>query len=644
MTTGRNQTLSHGNNNEYGCFSLQNETPVLYDGNAQILTDVTTRKITHNDTEFYIKTQASQDDCLILNPNNVFFGDEGGFYLMDDAGDGSTLPDADMNQQRNYQTLKGWKTTQAQLKWPVYFSHAGDLQLWVTLIADSTNVDSHGHGATIEVTLENYFTGEKQIYISLVKENSVALHQQQWKVSMPVQGEGIYYITMHATAIPTGDVGIFKKILLTGYSVAGAELIRARWQPETVKSSFSSSAIPEGEEAVLWVVETTEHPDSGGSYSPLTTPFGYVGSSRKKSTGIPTGYNFTVNAFDENSTPVEFAKMPHFISIGSASARPHLNNKKRVSAEITDWDPYAEATVATQTIAYALKKGDSSLDPESEGYYDTYTAYFYLPEKDQWYFHAQCKNAPIELLDVNTATGACIIARGLARSKRTGDIPRTVDFKGWVYASDKKWYVIDTFVAEGASGTEENPAGMSWRINDAGNAFELSSTGFKCYPFTEASNIFSLSSPTALPSHLENKTADNFVLPAVTISLGNQEQMVACEFAVIIFDFSGVDDQTEVTLYWGTEDHLTYLETATGKTNTASYTYSAWDNSVAISAREGKNYTVLSGLESGKSYYYRIYGKNSAGQAFSDTTGKIIRLSEQVNHNIQNIQVVGSSV
>ena len=634
MTTRKQHARSHGDNNEYGCFDLRNESPVLYDGNAQIFTDVTTREIEYNGTVFYIQTQASQDDCLILNPNNVFFDDGAGFACTDDAGDGSALPDADMNQHRNYQTINGWKTVQAKLKWPVYFSHAGDLQLWVTLIANNTNVAENGHGATIEVTLENYFTGEEQIYISVVKENSAALHQQQWKVSMPVQGAGIYYISMNANSIPRDEVGVFKKILLTGYSVTGAELIRTRWQPETVKTSFSAAAIPEGEEAVMWVVETTEHAGSGGSYSPVTTPFGQVGSSRKKSTGIPEGYDFIVRAFNENSTPVEFINMPHFIAMGNPSAHAHLSNHKVVNAEITDWDPYTEATVATQTIAYSLKRGDPALNPERDGYYDTYTAYFYSPETDQWHLHARCKNAPIDPLDANTGTGACIINRGLARNRRTGDIPRTVDFKGWVYASDNKWYTIDTFIAEGV-GKSGEPSSMTWRVNDAGNAFELSSTGFQRYPFTALSNVFSLSSPAALPAHLADKTADNFFQPALSVSLQNKVQMVVCEFAVVMFDFSGLDDQTEATLYWGTEDHLTYLETTTGTTKRGTYTYSAWEHSVALTVREGRNYTVLSGLESGKDYYYRIHAKNSSGQAFSDRTGRVTRLAEKTGTEVQ---------
>ena len=628
MTKKTRSSFSANDNNKHGSLSLEGKTPIIYNGTAQLLSEVTVKKTVINDTDVYLKTQLSQDNYLILNPNNVFFENEAGFTCTDDAGDGSTLPDADMAQNKNYQSLTGWKTLQARLNWPVYFAQAGTVELWVTLIADSTNVDESGNGATIEIILENYLTGEKQIYISVVKENSEAVHQQQWKVSMPVQEAGIHYISMRASSMPRTEVGIFKQILLTGYSVIGSELIRARWRPAAVHSSFRSTTIPEGEEAILWVVETTQYPGPGGSYSPVTTPFGYIGSSRKKTTGLPTSFNFSVWAFDADEAPIDFIQMPHITAIGNSTAAPSWYGHEGTGVKIRDWDPYADATIATQTIAYSITKGDPTLEPGSEGYYDVYTTYFYSPEQDQWHLYGQCKDTPIENLNTNTTTGSFVEVPGAADKERTGDIVRKVDFKGWVYATDQQWHKIDNFLAIGDKGTTESPLNKAWTMSAAGNAFELSLTGIEHYPYTKEDNIFALSAPAELPAHLEGKTSDDFLPVTIDLSLRNPEQMIFCDSAVIIFNFVGLDDQAEVTLYWGTEDRLTYLETITGATSIAEYTYPAWDKSIPVSVKEGINYVILSGLESGGAYYYRMHGKNISGQVFSDRTGKITRLAK----------------
>ena len=211
---------------------------------GQTNTTVTLRKTVIDRKDTYHKVQISPDGFLILTPNNVFFETGHGFTSTDDSGNGANLPDADMTQNKEYQSLIGWTAVGARLDWPVFFLRTGSLYLAIDIIADNSTIDASGNGATIEVILENRETMTTEIKSFVIKENSTAPHYTQAIVSIPVAAEGLYFVSLRATIIPMSQVGTFKKITLSGDSVTASELVRARWRPAAVHLGFTSTELP----------------------------------------------------------------------------------------------------------------------------------------------------------------------------------------------------------------------------------------------------------------------------------------------------------------------------------------------------------------------------------------------------------------
>ena len=206
--------------------------------------------------------------------------------------------------------------------------------------------------------------------------------------------------------------------------------------------------------------------------------------------------------------------------------------------------------------------------------------------------------------------------------KEVGISPRVVEYRGWVYATDKNWYKVDQFSSSGG-GSDTAPTTKNWEVNAAGDAFEASMTGLAHY--ATLNTAFTLSNPRATPDYIGNLSPSELLPPPIEITLHSAEQQAICGQTIIPFHLSGADAQLEVILYWGYEDRLTYLETVSGTNDNGPYSYPAWDRNTTIpDARNGTNRFVFKGMREGETIYYRIYGKNSKGQAFSDRTGKIV--------------------
>ncbi|MGR5456209.1 hypothetical protein, partial [Vibrio alfacsensis] len=124
------------------------------------------------------------------------------------------------------------------------------------------------------------------------------------------------------------------------------------------------------------------------------------------------------------------------------------------------------------------------------------------------------------------------------------------------------------------------------------------------------------------------KTLDNFVELPLEVEIISDVVEVIDGVADIEFSLNQLLDETEVTLYWETENRLTYLETMSGSNNTGDYHFEAWDpeRSISLTSAElnqGVNIISIEGLDQDTKFYFRIYGRNINGQTFSKTTGKI---------------------
>ena len=112
-----------------------------------------------------------------------------------------------------------------------------------------------------------------------------------------------------------------QNILLDGTAIEDARLLRARWRPSAIHLRFVPSHDPEQFKPKVWVFETRSM-NTHSSYSPLTTPFGYFGTSFKQG-GVEAGagFNFSMWIAGRNAQVApHISETPHLIATGIPTA------------------------------------------------------------------------------------------------------------------------------------------------------------------------------------------------------------------------------------------------------------------------------------------------------------------------------------
>ena len=128
-----------------------------------------------------------------------------------------------------------------------------------------------------------------------------------------------------------------------------ARLLRTRWRPAAVHTSYSASTCPV---AKLWVFETESLvPES--SYSPMTTEFGYFGAGFGAD-GRPAGnVNFSMWAASAKSKlapPLD--SVPHLLATGNPDADFSGFGHEGSGVKIRNWSPYLHHP---QSVIQALR-------------------------------------------------------------------------------------------------------------------------------------------------------------------------------------------------------------------------------------------------------------------------------------------------
>ncbi|MCG9599310.1 hypothetical protein L1D15_21710 [Vibrio sp. Isolate25] len=508
--------------------------------------------------------------------------------------------------------------------WPFLVVNSGSFQADVALITDSSNSE-------IEVTLTEQQSGHTVSTSCVTHTNNDEESDAQWRITYDgILTEGYYKLSFNAINVSAGEVGTLKRVMLSGSSIENSHLIRARWRPIAVHASFESSTLPSNEKGLLWVFETEQLTTGGNSYSPISTPFGYIGSTRDKETRVPSGYNFSLWAFGSSETPLPFIDMPHILTAGSMDARFSWYGHEGTGVKIRDWDPYASETNPIQLLGYRLQQGVEGAISGSPKYYDTFSSYFFKHDSHQWHLFGRARDTLNPTINSNVSS-AFVKVTGAADVERSGHIPRTVSFKGWVYGSDGQWHIIDRMQPTGSMGSEEAPLTKAWSITPEGDAFTLSQTGLA--HFSTTNNVLTLTEPKDVPEHIIDKTDETFASIPLDIKL-KTTNIVSDETKIEIeFDISQVTDNTLVRLFYGPQNSLTYTESITGKNDVSPYEYEAWSHYAQMNSEElseGLNTITISGLDSNQTYYFRAFSENETGKTWSDRYGRKVPIEDQM--------------
>ena len=482
----------------------------------------------------------------------------------------------------NYAYLEGWNSKEQSLRWHAFFQKAGELTI---------NVELHTKAvAEIEVRLDDErinFTTEKG--------------KNSYQVKLGVKNPGKGSLSLKMLKSHSRDLGKLYGMDLFGPAVKGAKLLRARWRPGAVHTRFTSSTT---DDSFLWVMRSKSlRPAS--NYSPITTPFGYYGTSFDPDRRAKEIMNFSM--WSKLDVPID--QMTHLIAVGSLKADFGGFGHEGTGVKLRgDWKPLAHRPeVLTQALR--VEYGEK---------YASYYGYF-LDQEGNWQLFC-CGRKFIKSKRDRKALwpGAFVEVPGPPQVQRSGDLIREVHRQGWVLDSNKKWHVLDQM----AQGKASN-ANKGWGKTSDG-WFIMKMGGMEHFDYENSSTIKS-STHTKFPEFLQGeKLKQLFAMPAEFGDI--KVERSKGETAKVIVNMKKAGPKAKAIIYYGKKDYMTFAPRKLHGTERKSSVLNesgSWTNSVELkSLTKGKNSVALKSLESGTAYWLRVLIINEDGRQWSESSIK----------------------
>ncbi|MGB0993724.1 MAG: DUF3472 domain-containing protein [Akkermansiaceae bacterium] len=481
------------------------------------------------DGEVVYLAQKTKNSTLVLDANSVYFS---GALTAAGKGEG-TLPSPELNQNKNFTHVTGWDSSEDEMRWHLWLSNKGkvSLQTWLEAAQGSSKAEM-----VFELS-----KGRDSKAITQTITPSDAKSAQPWKVGFNIQSPGKYTLTLKGKSGGAGEIGKLHRIQLTGEAVTDAALLRSRWRPGAVHAgSFSSSASKESPDLI--VMEVRPRITTHSAYAPVTTPFGYYGSSFLPG-GKIRGLNFSMWSFGRGKESPPLDKLSRLLAVGSPKAKFGGFSHEGTGVKVRGWDPWAGGERKTQRLA---------LRREVQGRLTTYYGYFYDDAANEWKLYAVGRQPSKGKRERGLSVGAFVEVPGAAQRQRTGDISREVHYRGWAQTKGGSWRVLDTMAGPMRTKGIHN---KQWAIT-ADGWFSMSMGGMEHYSYPrqgQAAAALKLpNNDSKLPAFLSDAaTSVLYQLPASVHSI----KLTAD--GKLSFQINA-KSPGDLTIYYGNEDGLVF--------------------------------------------------------------------------------------
>jgi len=555
------------------------------------------------------------DRCFqALDQQTVIPGDEG-FIGCSFGYLGANQPKQEAPAQETEQEEMPTKTA----RWHLWCAEAGEIKAtffmqvpdgeanhpWVLTVGDETQ--------TLKVNPSDGQAPQQQTLTFTVKQPGKVTFAIDCTKTPPPAETRVYYIR------------------LEGSAVNKASLLRTRWRPAAVHSRFYAPTTCPAPK--MWVFETQAVAKTS-SFSPLTTPFGYYGTSFKSGGLIPpgAGFNFSMWIAGRNATqapPIE--KMARLIGTDIPEAQYSTFGGEGTGVKFR---ATAYKNGAARTIQ-ALR-----IEATADGLM-TYYGYFFDEQATRWKLYASAqapagrkngKNGPN--FGTIRGTGSFCEIPGPPNRERSGDVVREIMRRGWFYGSDHKWYRAQmTSDSQELPMPQEEDSGIAsgkrayYMNNYATDGWmSMATGGIELYtraarekpPQTDGA-------PAPLPEYLSpEKTAQLFELP---VQFGESKASeVASDHATIDYEITKTGPHSKAILYYGTVDCLTYPFQKVTKGSAVQIDMyrpeRTWQSATPEQeVKAGMNQFKLGGLKGSTTYYYRLFVTHDQGKSWDYQSG-----------------------
>jgi hypothetical protein len=494
----------------------------------------------------------------------------------------------------NYGYLENWTNTEGTIQWYVHIANPGAVRF-------QTYLEVEGRSAGSEIAFQ---LGDQ---IQTVKTGAASAGKpQSWDVVFPVSKPGEYRLTLQAKRIadPGGGVGKLHRMEAFGPALEGAHLLRVRWRPAAVHGGYESSRASNSRLLVM----TTRSVAPISSYSPVTTPFGYFGTSftaEKRSNGE---FNFSMWGNDKAATDLK--QMPHLLGVGSPEGEFSGFGHEGSGVKARGWTPMPDGP---ELCVQALRVEPGEL-------YDSYYGYYFDHPTGAWKFYCAGNKWHGGKSKEELKVGSFCEVPGPPQVERTGDVYREVRRRGWYFVNDS-WVPMDVFKPGGAGSGGDEPVNKRWYTTQEGE-FAMGCGGIRLY---HAETPGPPGKQAELPYFLASESVSNlFRLP---VEFGDIEVSgIGASSATVDVPIMRGEGLKDGAIYYGTVDALTFAPRelhGTEKNSSLSQAIneSSWQEMVEMEqVQAGVNRVVLSDLEPSTTYFLRVLVNNEVSRIWNEET------------------------
>lgn len=481
-----------------------------------------------------------------------------------------------------------WKAKEGSLRWHILISKPGVANFAVTMTSPG--------GAEIVARLgdmEESFTSSR----------SSGDSPQERQISFEVKEPGEYEFSLRSASTGGAPVGQLQQIDVFGPATEGAHLLRVRWRPAAVHGSYDTKKVPNSRTLVF---TTSSHCDIS-SYSPITTPFGYYGTSFDGDRRSNGSFNFSMWGKDGAASDIKM--MPHLLGIGSPEGEFSGFGHEGTGVKPRGWDPMPDRP-ALVVQALRLVPGET---------HDSYFGYYFDHPTNSWKFYAAGKKWHGGKSVDHLKLGSFCEVPGPPQNERTGDVYREVRRRGWSH-KEGKWIPLETYNPGGKGSAGDIAVNKSW-YTTKDNEYAMGCGGIRLYEHSAAS--IKPVTDSELPYFLTSPSISSiFEMP---VEFGQiQATKVWSDGALIEFVPKSETQITEATLYYGTKEALTFAPrelhgTERNSSLSQAINQMAWEEKVsATNLSAGVNRFEIADLKPNQTYFYRILVKNAVSQIWSD--------------------------
>lgn len=510
--------------------------------------------------ERVLLAQRITNERVVLLPEHCFFSGDSKKLRLSGASKSSAADPLSLNGGNAYAAIEGLQSSVQQVVWP----------LWI-----SSEVAVHGRIVAKGVGSLSVRLGALE---QVVSASGGEVH---FKFERCPKGQ------VELILSPKTFSGTVERIEMNGPALKDARVLRARWRPVAIHSSFTASNLG-NEQSRLWIMEVRPSKIERDFYSPITTPFGYYGSTFNAD-GSSGGINFSMWSYEAGKEEPPLAQLSHLLSVGSSKASFGGFGHEGTGVKLREWNPYEGLKVTSGVLALRVDPGKP---------YDTYTGYFYDYSLASWRLFASGRKWSEKKGVQHLLPGCFVEVPGPPHVERSGHIVRTADFRGWCRDAKGMWHQLDKMIGDKGDAAREQ-ANCLWAKSED-NWFRMSIGGLVHFRYTKGMDVL-LPKYSNLPEFLNPEKVK--VLDELPTTVRVLKTTMQADALVVDVELTTSNRMpTQLTAFYGQTDALSFAE--------------RWEKKVDLGETgPGKRRFKIPGAS--RSGFLRIQAKNETGVFFT---------------------------